>query len=69
AVMRETIESHRALQITDTDDEDDDADEELQQEADDSWMYEEPPPDFNCNIVVASSPIEPVGSPEASASE
>ena len=60
--MRTTIESYKELQIAKADDENEELDN-LQSETDVSWMYKEPPAEFNSSVVVASSPIEPIITP------
>ncbi|KAF9949368.1 hypothetical protein BGZ72_008850 [Mortierella alpina] len=58
AAMRTTIELHKELQIAKTHDENEEVDDS-QSYTDVSWMYKEPPAEFNSSVVVASSPIAP----------
>ncbi|KAG9071524.1 hypothetical protein KI688_005736 [Linnemannia hyalina] len=57
AAIRATIEQYRKLQMSKVDD--DEEEDDVDGETDDSWMYEKPQAEFNCNVVVASSPLEP----------
>ncbi|KAF9953394.1 hypothetical protein BGZ72_005465 [Mortierella alpina] len=56
AAMRATIEKYRELHMTDIENEIGDA---TGVKADVSWMYEEPPEEFDANLLVASSPSVP----------
>lgn len=60
--MHKTIELYKELQMAEDNDEDSKEDDFLS-ETDMSWMYDEPAAEFNCNLVLASSPItSPYGS-------
>lgn len=54
--MRKTIELYKELQMAEDDDKDSEEDGFLS-ETDTSWMYDEPAAEFNCNLILASSPI------------
>lgn len=60
--MRRTIGLYKELQVADKS-EDTEEDDSLSETDMSSWMYNEPPSEFNCNLVLSSSPPEHAVSP------